>query len=175
INENCIVFRTEDYATFYPSQSGSSKGNDNLEQFLRRLYEDYTIVFVGVSFNDEYLLNALNQFYNRVKQNDEVGREKKVSYKSILDSINHYALLQEDMGLMANRNERGKNGSISDQQVEVKRKRKSKRERLEECKINIVTYKDHVDWTDWFADIRKLARKHKTSHQNVSIFEDPNS
>ena len=74
-DEKCIVFKTDDYNMFYPSQSENDKGNDNLEQFLRHLYEERRIVFIGVSFNDRYLLKALNIIYNRLKQNDEVGRD----------------------------------------------------------------------------------------------------
>jgi len=117
-SEKCIVFKKDDYETFYPSQSENGRGNDNLELFLRYLYEEWTIVFIGVSFNDKYLLNALNRFYNRVKQNDEVGREMKVSYKSKLNSIQHYAFMPEDMGIKVGERCRDKDNTINEQKIE---------------------------------------------------------
>lgn len=175
-NEKCIVFKTEDYTTFYPSQSENDRGNDNLEQFLRHLYEERTIVFIGVSFNDKYLLNAMNIFYNRVKQNDEVGREKKDSYKSKLDNIQHYAFMPEDMGIKDRERCLGKDYNISEQQVDIEKVRKSRRELLKELKIKVVPYQEHVEWTDWLADIRKEHRKAKVEKQkqhNVLSIENP--
>lgn len=169
-NEKCIVFKTEDYTTFYPSQSENDRGNDNLEQFLRHLYEEWTIVFIGVSFNDKYPLNALNIFYNRVKQNDEVGREKKVSYKSKLDNIQHYAFMPGDMGIKARERCRGKDYNISEQQIEEERE--SRRELLAELKIKVVPYQEHVDWTDWFEAIRKKRREGKQKLHSVLSIED---
>lgn len=160
-DEKCIVFKTEDYTTFYPSQSENDRGSDNLEQFLRHLYEEQTIVFIGVSFNDKYLLNALNGFYDRVKQNDEVGREKKVSYKSKLDDIQHYAFMPEDMGIKAEEKYRSEKSNISEEQIdkEIEKERNNRREVLGELKIQVVMYKKHLEWTDWFRSIRDRRRR----------------
>ena len=170
-NEECIVLKTEDYSTFYPSQAGSSGGNDNLEQFLRHLYEEHTILFIGVSFNDKYFFNALDIFYNRVKQNDEVGRREKKTYKSKLDGIQHYAFMQENMGIKAEERCRDEGDSISEQQIEEERKRKI--ERLDELKIKVVAYKEHLQWTDWFREIRICRRRKKEKKDVFSILKDP--
>jgi hypothetical protein len=170
-NEECIVFKTEDYNTFYPSQSGSNGGNDNLEQFLRHLYEEQTIVFVGVSFNDKYLLKAIEIFCDQVKRNDEVGSKKKVSYKSNLGNIQHYAFMPDDMGIEAGEMRRDKDYNISEQQQLIKEERKRKRELLGELKIKVVTYQEHLEWPDWFTTIREKRRKHQQG--KAGVFEDP--
>jgi hypothetical protein len=173
-DEKCIVFKTEDYTTFYPSQSENNRGNDNLEQFLRHLYEERTIVFIGVSFNDKYLLNALNSFYNRVKQNDEVAREKKASYEPKLDNIKHYAFMPEDMGIKAKDRGRNEKSDISEERIEkeIKKVRENRRELLEKLKIKVVTYKKHLEWPEWFKELREKRRNSLQREKGV-FFEEP--
>ena len=170
--KECIVFKKDDYEIFYPSQRENNIGNDNLEQFLRYLYEEQTMVFIGVSFNDKYLLNALNRIYKRVKQNDEVGREKKVRYKSKLDNIQHYAFMPQNMGIKAKERRREKDDSISEQQIE--KERNSKREIFAELRIKIVSYQNYKDWISWLSAIREGSRKLKRGKRGVfSIIEYP--
>jgi hypothetical protein len=156
-DEKCIVFKKDDYDRYYPSQIQNDRGSDNLEQFLRHLYEERTMVFVGVSFNDQYLLKALSSFYEKVKQNDEVGRTSKQSYVSRLDNIQHYAFMPEDMGIKAEKRCREKGNITSEQQTEEERERK--REILAGIKIKAVTYHEHVEWTDWLKHIRAGRRE----------------
>lgn len=154
--ERCIVFKTDDYTTFYPSQSQEKGGNDNLEQFLRHLYEERTIVFIGVSFNDKYVLNAMRAFYNRVKQNDGVGIQQKGNYELKLNRIQHYALMNDNIGI-----ESEKNSLPKDERVEqlVKEEREKKIKSLEEMRIKVVTYQQHVEWTNWFRILREKKRR----------------
>lgn len=156
MKERCIIFKKDDYETFYPSQSENGRGNDNLELFLRHMYEECTIVFIGVSFNDKYLLKALSKLCDRVKQNDEVGREKKDSYKPKLGNIQHYALMLEDIGIEAERRRSQRDDNIGEQQIEVERKRRI--EQLAELRIKVVSYRNHKDWIDWFTVIRERRR-----------------
>ncbi len=176
-DEKCIVFKTDDYSMFYPSRSKNDTGNDNLEQFLRYLYEERTIVFIGVSFNDECLLDTLSIFYNRVKQNDEVGREMKGSYKSTLDNIRHYAFMSEDMGIKAAAKKCRDQGNVrSEEQIEeeVEQEREYRRELLAKLKIKVVTYKKPFEWTEWFKEVREKCRNSLQREQGVfSIFEEP--
>lgn len=155
-NERCIVFKTDDYNTFYPSQSDNDRGNDNLEQLLRHLYEERTMVFIGVSFNDEYLLNALSSFFKKVKQNDEVGREQKASYQPKLDTIQHYAFMPEDMGMKVVKGDLQRSGDVGQL---INEERKKKVEFLADLKIKVITYRKHVEWTDWFKVIREGHRE----------------
>jgi len=159
INEEFIIFKTDDYITFYPSQSKHNRGNDKLEIFLRHLYEERTIVFIGVSFNDEYLLNALNIFYNNVKQNDQVCLESKKSYKPTLYNIQHYAFMPKDMGIVAKEELQKQNTVIREQQAEEKRKNRI--EFLEEIRIKVFTYEKHLESMDWLRKIRELQRQRK--------------
>jgi len=166
-DERCIVFKKDDYELFYPSQSENSRGSDNLEVFLRHLYEERMMVFIGVSFNDEYLSNALKSFYSRVKQNDEVGREQKVNYKSKLDIIQHYAFMPEDMGIKSGERcfQRG-----DDMEEMIKEERIRKLKFLGDLKIKVVTYKKHVEWTNWFKAIREECRR---ARKGVEYEKDP--
>jgi len=157
-NENFIVFKKDDYETYYPSQSQDNRvGSDNLEQFLRHLYEERTMVFIGVSFNDEYLLNAFKGFYDRVKQNDEINMERKVNYMPKLDQIRHYAFMSEDVGLKPVKRHRGVEYVLDEQDIEEYRRRKT--ELLAGLRINVVPYHEHVEWTDWLSDIRAGRRE----------------
>jgi hypothetical protein len=176
-DEKFIVFKTDDYITFYPTQSGNNRGNDNLEQFLRNLYVERTIVFIGVSFNDKCLLDALRIFYSRVKQNDEVGRETKGSYKSKLNNIQHYAFMRKDMGIKAEEKrcrDQGNAGSEEQIEEEIEQERENRRELLAKLKIKVVTYEEHVEWTEWFKEIREKRRKSLEREKGVlSYFEEP--
>ena len=165
------MFKKDDYNTFYPSQSGNGKGNDNLEQFLRHLYEEQTIVFIGVSFNDRYLLNRLSRFYEKVKQNDEVGKKMKDSYEPKLDKIKHYAFMSDEI-IKTGERYRSKDDNVSNQK-KADGEKKRKREILEELRIEVVSYQKHRDWIDWFAAIRKRQREGKQKLHSVLSIEDP--
>jgi len=82
----------------------------------------------------------------------------------------------EDMGIKVREPCRDKDYNKSEQQVDIVKERKSKRELLEELKIKVVTYQEHVDWLDWFEDIRKEHRKAEVEKQklhNVFSIENP--
>jgi len=58
-DERYIVLRSDDYKNYYPSVSGKSDGDRAIENCLEEIYQRRTIVFVGVSFEDEYLRNSV--------------------------------------------------------------------------------------------------------------------
>jgi hypothetical protein len=160
VNEECLVFKNNDYRKFYPSQFGVPDGCDNLERFLRYIYEERTIVFVGFSFWDNCFLKAIQEIHSDLARNDAVGKVEKPSYLAELDRIKHYALLpepnfedEEKIIKEIDENELGTKESIRARRIIWFRKLE---ERLPALNIKILSYKKHKEWTEWFRQIRDL-------------------
>ena len=166
VNEECLVFKNDDYRKFYPSQFGIPDGCDNLERFLRYIYEEHTIVFVGFSFWDNCFLKAIQEVHNDLDRNDAVGKVEKPSYSAVLDKIQHYALLQEpdftDEEKMVKEIDKYTLGT----QESIRAGRiiwfRQLEERLPALNIKILAYKKHKEWTEWFRQIRDQRRLQRT-------------
>ena len=64
--------------------------------------------------------------------------------------------MREDMGIEAGKTCM-KAGDDTEQLTEENRKRKM--EFLDDLKIKVVPYGEHVEWTDWFKEIRRLQKQ----------------
>lgn len=135
IDEKAIVFKLDDYVIFYPSVSGNTTGSDNLERFLRDIYEREIIVFVGFGFNDDYVIRSLENTCDQIVKNDDAhlrfGRPT-----SRYEQINHYAFMHKK--------------DIKDRPVLL--------DRLKAIKINVIIYDKHSEWIEWFKKLRMLRR-----------------
>jgi hypothetical protein len=74
-DENNYIFRTEEYEFYYPSVFGKP-GNSELEEFLRDIIRQFTIIFIGFSFNDDIFVNF---FQNTLQE----FMERKIEFKKI--------------------------------------------------------------------------------------------
>jgi hypothetical protein len=108
-------------------------------------------------------------FCDRVKQNDLVGIEKQIGYRAIYENMQHYALMQEDIGIEKRERKNCLQREDGMEQL-IQEERKKKIELLGELKIKIITYQNHVEWTDWFRLIRENCRRARRGLE----YEDPN-
>jgi len=83
-NEDEIIFKKADYTKHYPSLDGRQESP--LEKLLRYFYIEcnISVVFVGFSFEDSYVMRSLERIY----------KETELDKPSIMNGINHYALLE---------------------------------------------------------------------------------
>lgn len=167
VNERCVVFREDDYRTFYPSQFGGNGGSDVLELFLRNVYAERTIVFIGFSFTDKYLLGALQKIRRDMERNDAEGKRQKPSYSPRIECIQHYACLQKFCRAAEEKELREKFKDRDAKEIEAIMAEKERRDEeligvLGEIGIKVLPYKEHRDWMDWFRQIRERQRLPKT-------------
>ncbi|MGA1980121.1 MAG: SIR2 family protein [Sedimentisphaerales bacterium] len=156
-DEKHIIFKKDDYTTYYPSVSGAKDGDNCLEAYLGYLFERTTIVFIGFSFEDIYIYKALENIYAQLKNRD-LRCEDKVGYKPIVPNIRHYALMPTI---------NPKDPGCQEQRV--------LHEKLEQMGIVIVCLKQKRDWQDWFLEIRKLKPLSKKGKKSVLYYEQSDS
>jgi len=160
-DERFIIFRRDDYENYYPSVSKKRDGSKDLEDYLKYLYKNYTIVFIGFSFDDFYIKEAFKYIYEETMYSDQIA-SKKIGYLPRLDKIQHYAFLKKvDFGnndfLIKNINnfapeseEYMKAKKLIDQSELIKE--------LESMKIKVILYNEHIEWIQCFQEIRKIRR-----------------
>jgi hypothetical protein len=171
VDEKHVVFKEDDYKNYYPTQFGNTSGSDVLELFLRNIYAEHTIVFVGFGFRDKYLLKALQIIRRGMERNDAEAAKRIASYNPRLAQIQHYAFMQEfcrDAEERALRNSQFQNMDTKDIQTELAKKEKRDRmlaDVLGEVGIKVLRYKQHRDWMDWF----KMIRDNQRSVQNANF------
>jgi NAD-dependent SIR2 family protein deacetylase len=161
-DEKFIIFKTDDYEKYYPSASPTEDGAKDVEDYLKYIFKNYTIVFVGFSFDDRYIKKSLKNIYMELKRSDEIGSAKP-SYSSRLDKIRHYAFLKSvDSGNNDHLIESYENfSSESEEYKNAIKLMKSKKldEELESINIKVVRYGEHIDWIYCFEKIREFKQR----------------
>lgn len=138
-----IVFKRDDYEKYYPSVSSVTNCSEALEDYLKYIYEKHTIVFIGVSFKDRYMRESLKNIHMKIKKTDDIA-SGKIGRIPKLDNICHYAFLQK---VLPNNNQ------IS----------KELDKELENIKIQVIRYSEHIDCTKFLEMIRDLKPHKKVS------------
>ena len=91
-----IVFTSSVYQEYY----GGSEDDrlTELEQYLKDVYHEYTIVFVGFSFQDRFLSNALKRVHAALMLEKEEEDEFKPTHKIVRGRkrYGHYAFLKKE-------------------------------------------------------------------------------
>lgn len=141
-DENHIVFKTDDYKHYYPSVSGKSDGDRILENYLEWIYSKYTIVFIGVSFNDPYLRECLKGIFHRLEARDKLCSGEKIGYREILPKIKHYAILPNVQNT----------GPQREIELDIQRQ-------IEETKISVVRFNEKREWQDCLERLRIVLRE----------------
>ncbi len=79
-----IIFKNDDYKKYYSRLSTDQESS--LEKLLKHLFIDsgLTIVFVGFSFSDDYIMRTLERIY----------WEAEMDLSTILLNVRHYAILE---------------------------------------------------------------------------------
>lgn len=65
-----IIFTKEEYDRYYPSVSTSQCSSPHLEDFLKYLYTSHTLVFVGFSFLDNYVVQSFKNIAEKARRDD---------------------------------------------------------------------------------------------------------
>lgn len=145
-DENHIIFKKNDYMDYYPSMGAEKSRNPDwcLERYLEYIYRKHTIVFVGFSFDDEYVRGCFKSIYQRLTGRDERCFEKKTGYVEIVPRIEHYAFSLEP-----------------DPQSGEHEERKKIEKELEEMRIKVIHLQQLRDWMDCFKRIREIRNPNK--------------
>jgi len=139
-----IILTRDEYERYYPLPRGGGARVPDVEQFLRHLYEQRTVVFVGFSFRDECFLRCLRHLHEGVKLSDEVAGGM-VGRTPRLGRIRHYAFVM--------RPERGP----SEDPNGVGNEHESYRrlcEELVQMHISPVEMRQYIDWMQCFSQVR---------------------
>lgn len=166
-NDRFIIFKMDDYEKYYPSVSQKNGAND-VEEYLKYIFKNYTIVFVGFSFNDFYIRTSFKNIYMELKRSDEIDSAKP-SYSPQLDKIQHYAFLKRvnfdnDKYLIENY----ENFSLGSEEYKKARELigsmeldKELDKELESINIKVVRYDEPIDWIKCFKRIQELKPGYK--------------
>ena len=162
-NERFIIFKTDDYEKYYPSVSQKTGAKD-VEEYLKYIFKNYTIVFVGFSFNDFYIRNAFKNTYMELKRSDEIASPKP-DYSPRLSKIQHYAFLKQiDFGNNNYFIENYENFSQGSEEYkkawELIESMKLDQE-LGSINIKVVRYDEPIDWIKCFQRIQELKPRYK--------------
>lgn len=134
-NENFIILKEDDYKKYYPTVYNSD-GVKDIEDYLKYIYQNYTIVFVGFGF--EYSIREIFiKIYKEIEKSDEIASEKP-GYIPKLNNIKHYYFLKID-----------KNNE---------KKQKELIKILKSIKVEVVEINEYIEWINVFKYIRKLKR-----------------
>jgi len=185
-NEQCLVylhgntarkmiFKKDDYEKFYNK-------SDSLGSFYRELYLYHTLLFIGFSFNDEYILEMFKSLHSKLSNHDRMCSEHDDEYSPILKSKRHYVFIKdESFGCeqvieLLEKKPVATSKEEEEKEIEIQ-KYKNKKEDFEKLCIDLknikimpIKYKNHKDYRHWLNEI--AAYKPKTVSD---IGEDPNS
>ncbi len=168
-----VILKTDDYRIFYPSHPSlglcsSRRTSTVLEAFLRYLYANRTLVFVGFSFSDPFLKDALQAIHTTIARDDAAHATPCPSSPARLPQIKHYALIQQvQYPDEEERLARSYDESVVDQH-DAERARRVKHARelaklLPSINIEIIPYQEHKDCQKVFSRIRQALKAGKAA------------
>lgn len=163
--DDCIILKTSDYDVFYPSVSGAN-GSTVLEEYLKYLYLNHTLVFIGFSFNDRYMKEALRTIHSHIADEDNVHAGLSSRYQSRLERVQHYAFLpkydveggkdrlrrDEPAGTQNYEETLARIEAMPDKEAELDRF-------LQELHIKVAWYVNPIDWITCFRKLQDLRQK----------------
>jgi len=156
IDENLIIFKQDDYDKYYPSVSNLKEGcTKDLEEYIKYIFKNYTIVFFGFSFDDKYFKKLLQNIYFDIKNSDELAAEK-IGYTTKLDTIQHYAFLKEVRYLVKEENEYMLENI---KKKKIGKKRIKKISDLDKIGISTILYKNPITFLNFLETVRELKKK----------------
>lgn len=99
--DKLIVFEEEIYDHYYPSVS-KEWGNNQIEEFLKKACQRYSIIFFGFSFQDQYLFQTFKKIADELK----VGKGNFPSHFLIVDESVLPVKVTED--ILSNRKDKNR-------------------------------------------------------------------
>ena len=167
--ERDVVLKTNDYKLFYPSVSlerYEGDTSDELESFLKHIWEKRTLVFIGFSFADKYILRFFLRLSENLKRKENAHRQWKEKYQKKTDQAQHYAFLP-DVELLHKEKRNISNdkdlSSKENEELRIETERKIKRidEQLKIARIKTIRYSEPRKYTEWLNKICELREKNK--------------
>jgi NAD-dependent SIR2 family protein deacetylase len=179
-----IIFKKDDYEIYY--EPNNPNYCNKLFDMYKHLFQSFTLVFIGVSFDDIYIDKMLHIICEDIKRDDKGSKIfSQCNYNPIYEKIQHYAFMEDpevqyknNMDNLNRKFEEKKIGSnkYKEQKTEIDNKRKKREElfrKLERHKIKIVKYKRHLCYEDWLNQIYDIRSANQTSKTaNVRIKDD---
>jgi|GEM_PF-2173527 len=161
-DEEHIIFKKDDYELYYPSVSHREDGVGVLEDYLKYIFKNYTIVFIGFSFNDFYVKEFLKKIFMELKRLDDIA-STKVSYTPQIGKIKHYAFLKKlkfgnERYLIENYENFHPESEESKKVRELINSKKLDKY-LESMNIKVIRCNEYIDWINCFEEIRELKRE----------------
>lgn len=163
--DDYIILKTSDYDKFYPSIAGTT-GSTVLQDYLKQLYLNCTLVFIGFSFNDRYMREALKQIHTCLTNEDALHAPLFKQYIPRLDSVQHYAFLKEFDLEKAKERLQHKELPGTDRyreelaQIELQSRKEAELDTLlKALRIQVIRYTEHIDWIRCFQQIRDLRKE----------------
>lgn len=131
-DEKFIVLKEDDYKRYYPSISGEDGARD-IEDYLKYIFKEHTIVFIGFSFKDYYIRETFKRIYKELEVSDQIASDKP-GYVPKLQTVEHYCFLKKE-------DNSNYNTLIQE---------------LESIKIKVISYSEHIEWVECFKQIQRL-------------------
>ncbi len=166
VDKNYIIFRKEEYDTYYPSVSGKV-GVRSLENYLAYIFKNQTLVFIGFSFNDKYVRKALQNIFLDIQRTDE-DASRKLGYEPKAQKIKHYVFMKKlQLDFPHNIEDFNKLDPESNEYREFAEmtKKKERRSRLyqelTDLNCHIVEINEYIDWIHCLQEVQKLRKAGK--------------
>jgi hypothetical protein len=175
---NEIIFKTEDYAKYYTAQN--DREESCVESLLSHLYQktNEAIVFVGFSFDDRYILDALKRIYKKVENEHMAKLISDSGFRPYLSRIKHYALMPHKVPELQTYTPDWK---INDEnriqkEQDLFEKEKEQNKELQELNIIAIRYtKDkHIELKSIFDDISRNRKTRKKANDALTNPGSPN-
>jgi len=172
VHDNYVIFKTDDYDLFYPSVSGRSDGSHVIEDFLRYLYKNHVMVFIGFSFGDRYFRECLKNINDAIRKEDVIHGRLMSGFRARVDRIRHYALLadttDEEEYTASDFGMRPVKGDKWMEEKQLIKEKKAYEEKILEkflssINVTVLRYKKHKDWTEWFEEIDRVRKAQVTA------------
>ena len=167
---NSIVFKADEYNCFYPEETRhytnanqSEKGvSACIKDFIKYLYKESTLVFVGFSFSDKYFLRTLSSIYDSLMREEKEYSPRFSERTSKLDAIRHYAFMGKPKS----------QGEPESESENIENRAKQERDKFEKLKgnlerinIEVLEYDEHQESQDWFEEIVKLKKQKQNNFE----------
>jgi hypothetical protein len=94
LTQKKYLFRSEEYKSYYPSID-KNDGSHELESFLRNIFSFVSLIFIGFSFEDRYLVAFLRDTLKIIEQEKQIH---KIRYGVEHPYVHpqHYAIIPDD-------------------------------------------------------------------------------
>jgi hypothetical protein len=160
-----VIFKKTDYDTFYSNPGKTRK----LTDFYKSLYGNKTLLFIGFSFNDKYILDMLRFVRKELLEDDKTTQKFYGNTNPVRKNIKHYAFMKDVSSEYEQKIEQLEEECSQNPKMPKKEKDaiKANRENLQKLcedfeklcedlkEINVIPlkYKNHKDYRPWLNEI----------------------